>query len=92
MIVKQIVTKKSVEISEISCDVCGKSCEVYRHVIDNDLRPDNSEVALEFEYMQLSANWGYFSKKDTQTWTAQICESCVDKHLGFIKFNKKNYL
>lgn len=61
-------------LTDIICDSCGKSCK--------------TEYGM--SHMNLETDWGYSSKKDGETWTAQICEECVDKHLGFIKFQKKN--
>ena len=42
--------------------------------------------------MKLEAHWGYYSEsKDTEKWTAQICEKCVDEKFSFIKFKKEQY-
>ena len=83
---KDIQLKKSEVITEILCDCCGKSCKTHEAVVNNDLRIDNGEIVRSFEYLDLKTVWGYGSNKDMQEWTAQICESCVDKHLSFIKF------
>lgn len=64
-------TKEVDEIVDVTCDSCGKSC--------------NTEYG--FEYMELKTNWGYASKKDLETWSAHLCEKCVDEKLNFIKFN-----
>jgi hypothetical protein len=42
--------------------------------------------------MELKANWGYFSDKDLECWTAHVCEKCVDEKLSFIKFEKNHYM
>jgi len=74
------ITKKQTKeidiIEDIICDCCGKSC-----------KKDNNNI----EYLSLKSNWGFYSKKDLQQWTAQICEDCVDTKLSFIKFKKEKY-
>ena len=67
--------KKCESIKDIICDCCGKSCKV-----DDDV----------FEFIEIEKHWGYYSKKDLQKWTAQICENCVDEKLIFIKFKKES--
>lgn len=49
---------------DIICDKCGKSCR------DDD--------GMNFEYAQISAYWGFCSKKDDEKHTAQVCETCYD--------------
>ncbi len=49
---------------DILCDKCGKSCR--------DDAGDN------FEYADLTACWGFNSRKDLEHHTAQICENCYD--------------
>jgi len=90
---KREIQNKSV-ITDVLCDCCGKSCKVKEGIIDNDTRADNGEPYYVFEFMKLEANWGYYSEgqKDTEKWTAHICEKCVDEKLSFIKFKKENYL
>lgn len=82
----EIELKKIESVTDVICDCCGKSCKTGDFEIDNQARTDHGERWRSFEYMSLSANWGYESGKDLQTWTAQICEKCVDEKLGFIKF------
>lgn len=64
------------KVSDIVCDSCGKSCR----------------GRYDYEYMTIYNHWAYGSKKDGEYWEAHICESCVDDKLGFIKFNKMDYL
>lgn len=93
MIKKRIVTTKKEIEDEVTCDCCGKSCQVHEYVIDNPTHPDCGLTEKVFEFMELKAVWGYYSKKDTTIWTAQICESCVDNKLTvLIKFQERNYL
>lgn len=65
-------TKEVDEIKDIICDCCGNSC---------------NKGDYGFEYMTLKTSWGYSSNKDMETWSAQLCEKCVDEKLNFIKFN-----
>lgn len=76
------------EIVDIVCDVCGRSCMVDEFTIDNESRPDHGETARVFEYMKLSADWGYHTAKDGEKWEASICESCVDEKFKAVTFTK----
>lgn len=89
---KEIQTKKAEIITDVICDCCGKSCKVYEGKIDNDVRVDNGEPYYSFEFMKMEVHWGYESGKDTQKWTAQVCEKCVDEKLSFINFKKERYM
>lgn len=75
MIIKEIVNevKQTTTVSDILCDMCGKSCE---------------EVYGIYNYMTLRASWGYGSTKDLEIWEAEVCESCVDEHFKEVKFTK----
>ena len=73
------------EQEEVLCDICGESCGIR---VENM----NKEVFLRFEYMKLETHWGYYSSKDCEHWSAQVCEACVDTHLvPLIKFRKVEY-
>lgn len=80
MELKEIKNKEVEIITDIICDCCGKSCKT------DEYKLDNGDVAYNFEYMTLSAEWGFGSKKDLEKWKAQICEDCVDKGLPSINF------
>ena len=69
------VYKESTELHDVLCDCCGNSCK----------------TSFGFEYMELKSSWGFSSGKDLQRWSAQVCETCVDEKLSFIKFNVKNH-
>lgn len=86
--------KRNVEIiTDIICDCCGESCKKYESTVDNPIRHDHGEKFYVHEFMKLEAHWGYYSEsKDTEKWTAQICEKCVDEKFSFIKFKKEQYL
>jgi hypothetical protein len=91
MEIKVVKSINNEVVTDIICDCCGKSCKVDEFKIDNELRPDNGETHYDFEFMSLQAHWGYNSNKDTESWTAHICEKCVDEKFGFIKFKKDYY-
>lgn len=57
-------------LEDVICDVCGESCKG-----DLDI----------YEFSQLSAHWGYASKKDGTYWKSEICEECSDKVKEFIE-------
>ena len=91
MEIKNIVDSKKEIVDDIICDCCGNSCLVDKGVIDNPIRLDYGETSKTFEFMEMSTHWGYFSNKDTEKWTAQICEKCIDEKFQFVKFKKSNY-
>jgi len=68
----EVVNKVMDVVTDITCDSCGKSCR----------------TECGFEYLNLSNEWGFCTNKDLQSWSAQICEECVDTKLSFINFNK----
>ncbi len=93
MEITRIEDVKTEVIIDVICDSCGKSCKKEEFVVDNVHNPDFGKNAPVFEYMEMSANWGYWSNnKDTETWKAQICETCVDDKFKFITFRKTHYL
>lgn len=79
--VKKILKINKEIVTDILCDCCGESCMTQEFKIDGN-------TARSFEYMRLSADWGYDSNKDLEKWEAFLCEKCVDEKLLFIKFKK----
>jgi hypothetical protein len=76
MKISKIVNTPIIENTDVICDICGSSCKTEHG----------------FEYMKLKAFWGFDSHHDLEKWTAQVCESCVIKHLeSLIKFNKEGF-
>lgn len=57
------------KLESILCDICGESCK----------KEANNEVA------SLYAHWGYDSKKDLIRHNIDLCESCFDKTIQFLK-------
>lgn len=76
MKIKKKLKKEVSVLEDVICDSCGQSC------LD--------KVGMNFEFIEMKANWGYGSKKDMEQWTAQVCEKCVDEKLSFIKFRVQN--
>lgn len=68
-------------LTEVICDCCGKSCRVKGF----------TEEDYQFVFMEIEQHWGFFSDKDLEKWTAQICEPCVNEKMGFINFQKSVY-
>jgi hypothetical protein len=59
---------------------------------ESDGDRDEHDIVKDFEGMELTAVWGYSSKKDGEYWEACVCENCVDEHLSkLINFVKKPY-
>jgi hypothetical protein len=54
---------------QIFCDICGTDC---RKEMDN-------------ESAALTAIWGWDSKKDGDKYHIDLCESCFDKTIAFLK-------
>ena len=89
---KEIQVKKKEVVVDIICDCCGKSCREIQSTVMNKSRIDEGEPSYYFEYMELKANWGFFSNKDGGEWVAHLCEKCVDEKFSDIKFQKNDYL
>lgn len=71
-IIVETVLREQKEVIDKTCDVCGKS----------------TRTEYGFNCMDIAVHWGFPSKHDLETWTAQICEDCVEEKLSFIKFEK----
>lgn len=82
MIKTKIVKIKQETTTDVICDSCGKSCKVFL---------GENKKHFNFEYMRLSARWGYGSDKDLEVWEAHICEKCVDTKFTKITFKKEHY-
>lgn len=64
------------KLNVIFCDVCGESCK--------------PEGYLDNEHALLSATWGYDSNKDLIHHNIDLCESCFDKTIDFLKSQRKH--
>ncbi len=69
---------KSVKVfDKIYCDMCGLCC---------------TDDTFGNEYATLEASWGYNSLKDGTKYDIQLCETCFNELLEFIKHSRKEYL
>jgi hypothetical protein len=65
-------------LSDVSCDICGKSTTNYKEV-----GPD---------FATLESYWGYGSTNDGSKYEIHICEFCFDETLEFLKQKRKSVL
>lgn len=68
---KEVLVEKA-KIDKMKCNVCGKEIKVENGIIEEGV---------------LSADkvWGYFSEKDGQIHSFDICEDCYDKWIKTFK-------
>lgn len=66
---KKFIEVTCEKLGDVFCDVCGESCK----------------REVDYEYATLKASWGYDSNKDLQIHNIQLCESCFDKTILFLK-------
>lgn len=72
--------KKTVKaVDKILCDSCGQDCTI-------------TEPVNEHEYAELTATWGYFSNQDGLQYDIQICETCFNEVVDFLKKKRKRVL
>lgn len=57
-------------IVDVVCDVCKKSCKTQLG---------------DYEHATLAAVWGYASRKDGESYRADLCEDCFDNIVAFIE-------
>jgi ribosomal-protein-alanine N-acetyltransferase len=72
------------EEKELFCNVCGKKIVVEQGILKEDV-------------MEVSKEWGYFSKKDLEVHKFNICEDCYETMISTFKIpieiiNKKEVL
>ncbi len=80
-------TWKESKIVEISCDICGGSCE---NVAGTQSWDDPDKKV--FDFLKLEASWGFFSDWDGENWDAYICTQCIKAHiLPLVKINVRSY-
>ncbi|GMQ60141.1 hypothetical protein AN1V17_45410 [Vallitalea sediminicola] len=60
-------------LSEVYCNKCGKL--IY-----------NEESKEKVDYINITKEWGYFSNKDMETHSFDLCEECYDKLINNFKF------
>ena len=67
-----ISQKETKEIDKIVCNQCGKEIPMIKGVARED-------------YLSVEKCWGYFSEKDGQTDSFDLCEDCYDKLVASFK-------
>jgi hypothetical protein len=71
---KKYKTRQAKALVDICCDVCDKSCKTPL---------DDYEVAT------LSAQWGYHSRKDGESYHVDLCEDCFDEVVTYVNKMRK---
>lgn len=61
------------ELSDVVCDICSRSC----------LKSEGDMNSAEFAVV--NAQWGYWSRKDGENSSLDLCEDCFDKIMSFAK-------
>ena len=69
---RQYQLKETKEINKIVCNQCGKEIEV------SEGTPREGVFSVDYA-------WGYFSDKDGERHSFDLCESCYDKLLASFK-------
>lgn len=54
------------DLLEMTCNKCGKKMNVNNGIVDQGV-------------LNITYGWGYFSKKDGETHSFDICEECYDQ-------------
>ena len=54
------------------CNICGKIIKTEQGILKEDV-------------LEVTKNWGYFSKKDMERHRFIICEACYDKWISGFK-------
>ena len=81
MRVREEKTITAQALTDIKCDVCGKSCKIENSFFDY------SET--KYEFATLDADWGYYSDSDGKSWSIDICENCFYDTLAHLKLRCK---
>ncbi|MFP4698340.1 MAG: hypothetical protein ACLFMO_06505 [Eubacteriales bacterium] len=62
----KIIKKNNAQILyEVTCNKCGKMI--------------TAEQCPKVDFITISKNWGYFSNKDNQNHSIDLCEKCYDE-------------
>jgi len=59
-------SNKQVAVARVVCNRCGKELKVENGIVHED-------------FCQINKLWGYFSDKDGQRDSFELCESCYDE-------------
>lgn len=75
---KKYKTRQAKVLVDVCCDICGNSCK-HKHIIPDDECSPGIVQDQDCEYATLSATWGYFSRKDGESYHLDLCEDCFDE-------------
>ena len=70
-------------VDQILCDCCGQSCTK---------EFPTTKPSFDHEYASIEATWGYLSNQDGTVYDIQICESCFNEVLQYMKQIRKRIL
>lgn len=57
---------QELKLKEMRCNVCGKKLKIEHGILKEDV-------------FTVEKEWGYFSRKDLQIHTFNVCEKCYNK-------------
>lgn len=64
-------------MEEIRCNKCGKLIMDRNHALAD--RTNTGSITKEpADYLKITKEWGYFSKKDLEIHEFNLCEDCYD--------------
>lgn len=66
---RQYRMKETKEVEKIFCNKCGKEIAMRQGHPEQDM-------------LQVEKRWGYFSNKDNQVDTFDLCEACYDEFVA----------
>lgn len=66
---RQYKVKETKELNKIICNKCGKEIVVNRGIPEGDV-------------LSVDKRWGYFSRKDNQVDSFDLCEDCYDEFVA----------
>lgn len=65
-------------VTDVICDRCDKSCKRENDSVEYN---HDGNHYKSFDYAEMTATWGYYSRKDTELHTIVLCEDCYDETL-----------
>ena len=77
---RQYQRKETKEISKIICNKCGKEILVRRGVPGREIKA--ADGRLQEDVLSVDKRWGYFSEKDNQVDSFDLCEKCYDEFVA----------
>jgi len=69
---RQYIIKEAKEVGKVICNKCGKEVIVQNGYFEQDV-------------LNVNKRWGYFSDKDNEIHSFDLCESCYDELIKSFK-------